>query len=516
MPDVPPDELQHKYDALQRKLVPLWQVIGRPDLGGSDEDENTIIVIPSLTVDMALTTSIQQAYEERFLFMLLLLRQPRVRLVYVTSGEVAPTIVDYYLHLLPGVTSSNARKRLFLVSPLDGSSRPLSRKLLDRPRLLEHIRSLAIDVDRAHIVPFNTTDLERELAVRLGIPMYAADPRFFALGTKSGSRRIFAEEGVSHPGGFEDLTSEEDVVAALLQMRRARPAMQRAIVKLNEGVSGLGNAVVELHGVPIPGDPGEYAAVQGRLREMQLESPEATYAAYLQKLQESGAIVEEFLGGDEIRSPSAQIRVTPLGDVELLSTHDQVLGGPSGQSYLGARFPADQAYGPAIMREAAKVAHRFAREGVIGRFALDFVVVRTRDGEWEPFAIEVNLRKGGTTHPFLTLQYLTDGHFDAALGEFVTSRGDRKCYWASDHVESPAYCMFTPDALFDIVSRHHLHFDHALQTGVILHMVSGVGDLGRFGMTVIADTHEAVEAMYGRAIAIFDDEADAASRAESG
>jgi hypothetical protein len=504
------DDMQRKYDQLQRKLVPLWQVIGRSELGGTDEDDNTIVVIPSLTVDMALTSSVQQAYEERFLFLLLLLRQPRVRMVYVTSGEIAPNIVDYYLHLLPGVTISNARKRLFLISPLDSSSRPLSRKLLDRPRVLEEIRSLAVDVDRAHIVPFNTTDLERELAVRLGIPMYAADPRFFALGTKSGSRRIFTEEGIPHPGGFEDLTTEGDVANAIIQMRSVKPGMRWAIVKLNEGVSGLGNAVVDLQSLPSPGDPNEYPAVERRLREMQFEMPGAAYAPYLDKLQQGGAIVEELLTGDEIRSPSAQMRITPLGEVELLSTHDQVLGGSTGQTYLGARFPADTDYGPMIMREAAKVARRFAREGVIGRFALDFVVVRTHATEWQPFAIEVNLRKGGTTHPFLTLQYLTDGHFDAASGEFITSRGDRKCYRASDHVESPRYRVFTPDALFDIVSRHHLHFDHARQTGVILHMVSGVGDLGRFGMTAIAGDHQQVETMYQRAIDIFDAEAGAA------
>lgn len=70
--------------------------------------------------------------------------------------------------------------------------------------------------------------------------------------------------------------------------------------------------------------------------------------------------------------------------------------------------------------------------------------------------------------------------------------------------------MFTPDTLFDIVSRHHLHFDHASQTGVILHMVSGVGDLGRFGMTVIADDHDEVAALYARTVAIFDQEAQAA------
>ncbi len=507
------DDIQERYDRLQQRLVPLWEIIGRSQLGGTDEDENTIVVVPSLTVDLELSASVQQAYEERFLFMLLLLRQPLIRMVYVTSGTVAPDIIDYYLHLLPGVTSGNARKRLFLVSPLDLSPRPLTQKLLDRPRLLEHIRSLAVNVERAHIVPFNTTDLERELAIRLGMPMYAADPRFFALGTKSGSRRIFAEEGVSHPLGFEDLASETETVDALLRMRAAKPDMQWAIVKLNEGVSGLGNAVLDLRDLPPAGEPSEYSAVTERLRGMQFEMAGATYSDYLEKLQEGGAIVEEMIVGDEIRSPSAQIRVTPLGEIELLSTHDQVLGGPSGQSYLGARFPADTAYGPVIMREAAKVARRFAREGIIGRFALDFVVVRTAGAGWRPYAIEVNLRKGGTTHPFLTLQYLTDGHFDAERGEFVTSRGDRKCYRASDHVESHAYRALTPDALFDLVSRHHLHFDHAAQVGIILHMMSAVGDEGRFGLTAIADDHAAVEALYERAITIFDGEAEAALQA---
>ena len=94
------------------------------------------------------------------------------------------------------------------------------------------------------------------------------------------------------------------------------------------------------------------------------------------------------------------MRVTPLGKLEVLSTHDQLLGGPSGQSYLGCIFPADPGYATAITREAVKVGERLASEGVIGRFAMDFVAVRSADGSWEPYAIELNLRKGGTTHPF--------------------------------------------------------------------------------------------------------------------
>ena len=80
-----------------------------------------------------------QAIEERFLFLLLLLRQPRLRMVYVTSMPIAPTIVEYYLALLPGVIPSHARARLSLVSVHDSSPRPLSEKLLERPRLLRRI-----------------------------------------------------------------------------------------------------------------------------------------------------------------------------------------------------------------------------------------------------------------------------------------------------------------------------------------------------------------------------------------
>src|SRR6185436_5624961 len=105
---------------------------------------------------------------------------------------------------------------------------------------------------------------------------------------------------------------------------------------------------------------------------------------------DTGGIVEELITGRDFRSPSAQLRVTPLGEVEALSTHDQMLGGPSGQAYLGCRFPADPEYAPAIMAEALKVGRRLAKEGVIGRFALDFVVVRNAKDEWEAYAIEIN------------------------------------------------------------------------------------------------------------------------------
>jgi len=273
--------------------------------------------------------------------------------------------------------------------------------------------------------------------------------------------------------------------------------------------------VVDLTGLPAPGDPKQLPILEDRLRAMKFESKGVTYERYMQMLQERKGVVEERIMGKEFRSPSVQLRVTPLGKVELLSTHDQLLGGPTGQSYLGCVFPADTAYATLITQEAAKVGKRLAKEGVIGRFALDFVVVRGKNGKWEPYAIEINLRKGGTTHPFLTLQFLTDGTYDPETGIFTAPNGQQKFFVASDHVESPRYRTLTPDDLFDIVVRHNLHFDQTRQTGVVFHMMSALGELGRTGLTAVGNSHEDARAMYARAVAVLDQETNEPASATS-
>jgi hypothetical protein len=232
---------------------------------------------------------------------------------------------------------------------------------------------------------------------------------------------------------------------------------------------------------------------------MAFEHPDVVLSDYLANLSEHGGIVEERLHGAEFRSPSVQLRVTPLGEVELLSTHDQLLGGPSGQTYLGCRFPADFGYAQAISREAAKIGARLAQEGVLGRFAVDFVVVRNHHEAWKAYAIEINLRKGGTTHPFLTLQFLTDGKYDPATGLFNAPSGREKHLVATDHLESDFLRTLTIDDLFDVAVRERLHFDQARQTGIVFHMMGTLTELGRVGLTSVGDTPEQADAGYRRA-----------------
>ncbi len=500
-------DLSDAFNRLQAKLPAMWADIGANDPGGRVQKPGTVVVIPSLSVDLEIPTVEQQAYEERFLFMLFLLGQPNIRLVYLSSMVIKPEIVDYYLDILPGAVYSNARKRLFLLSPEDGSSRPLSQKILERPTLIAEMRALIPDLDNAHIVPFNTTDLERELALRLGIPMYAADPDFFAFGTKSGGRQIFEEEGINHPLGEENLKDEAALIDAIATLRARKPEMMAMIVKLNEGVAGLGNAVVDIDELPAPGAAGEAAAIAARLREMLFEDSRATYEDYMAAWREDGGIVEELVEGPVVYSPSVQMRNTPLGEVELLSTHDQMLGGPSGQSFLGASFPADPAYSDVIIVDALKIGQRLGREGVIGRYAVDFLVVREESGAWRPYAIEINLRKGGTTTPYLTLQYLTRGKFNPETGLFHTLHGEEKYYIANDHLKKPHYRVFTPDILFDIFTEHRLHFNHANQVGVVLHMISCVGTNGSLGLTVIGNTKAETAELYDHVQRVLDQEA---------
>ncbi|MHC9293239.1 peptide ligase PGM1-related protein [Mycobacterium sp. LTG2003] len=499
-------ERYRRFDELQRAMPAVWEAMR---LGFDDE---SVVVVPSISIEGPTPKSgtLIQAMEERALFLLLLLRQPQLRMIYVTSQPVSEAIIEYYLGLLPGVIPSHARARLTMVAVGDASPQPLSAKLLARPRLMREIRSLIPNVARSHLIPYNTTAMERDLALIFGIPMYGADPRLAELGSKTGCRRMFEELAVRCPVGAEDLHTVEDIVAGVQSMRRRRPSLTQAIVKLNEGVSGSGNALVDLGGLPDIGAADEAATIAERVLGMQLEAENLALDVYLAAFAEHGGIVEERVTGVALTSPSVQMRVLPNGTVELLSTHDQLLGGKSGQKYLGCVFPADPGYAAAIAEPAMVIGRHLAQLGVLGRFAVDFVVVQDDRGTWSPYAIELNLRKGGTTHPFLTLQFLTDGSYDGERGVFLTPGGSAKYLIATDHLEDDRLKALTVAELFEVIVNHGLHFDQSRRSGVVFHMISCLTECGRIGLTAVGDNPEDTRRIYEEAQAVILQEAELA------
>ncbi|MCA9635161.1 MAG: hypothetical protein KC420_03905, partial [Myxococcales bacterium] len=443
----------------------------------------TAVVIPSQSFDPAELAKIDGIahYEERSLFNLMLLRHPRLKVVFVTSKRLNPLIIDYYLHQMRGVPGEHARARLCLLDCDDASPRPLSAKILERPRLLQRLRQAIDDPAMAHMVVFNSSPLERTLAVQLGIPINGCDPALSQLGHKTGSRQVFKEAGLEVAPGREGLRDTRDLRAALAELWEAAPSARRMVVKLNDSFSGEGNAILDVGplGAVAPGTAGvsaaeREAALGEALPGLRFEAKGLTWEAYSAQFDGMGGVCEVWVEGEGKTSPSVQVRINPLREVQVVSTHDQVLGGPSGQIFLGASFPADPTYRLALQAEAVRVGEVLAARGVIGRFGVDFLVVPELDhGRQRIYAVEINLRAGGTTHPFNTLKFLTDGRYDRATGEFMTPQGQARCYFATDNLRAPHYRGILPIDLLDQMVIDGLHF-RSDETGVVFHLLGAL------------------------------------------
>ena len=197
--------------------------------------------------------------------------------------------------------------------------------------------------------------------------------------------------GCRLPRGSEDVHDLEAVCAAKAAIVAAEPDAVGVVVKHDNSGAGDGNVVVRFDGRR---DPLE------QVREVWAGLP----AWYVDDLR-AGGVVEQLHDAARYSSPSAQVDLRPDGGVTVLATHEQLVGGDNGQVFLGCRFPADPAYAARLGAYAASVGAVLAAEGCRGRVAVDFVATHAAAdddaGGWDVRALEVNLRKGGTTHPLL-------------------------------------------------------------------------------------------------------------------
>ncbi len=500
-------DIPDTFRALQAKFRQRWREIEELDLGDYD-----ILVLPSHSIDQRELLKIpgNHHYEERLLFSLIRLWNPRTRLVYVTSQPLHPIVVDYYLQLLPGIPFSHAYDRLLLLSTYDSSQKPLTQKILERPRLVERIRQ-ALRPERSYITCYNSTPLEQELSVQLGIPLLAAAPELLYLGTKSGSRRVFEECGVPHPDGSPLVWTAEDLAETAAELWERQPNLRRMVIKLNVGFSGEGNALLDLrpiHKLLPKSHAQRVAALSEHFSTLRFQSSCETWPSFSSRIPEVGAIVEAFIEGEQKRSPSVQGLIAPTGEVEILSTHDQILGGPDGQIFLGCSFPADAAYRLDLQELGLRIGENLAEKGVIERFGVDFIAVQQPDGSWDLQAIEINLRKGGTTHPFMTLKFLTHGHYNFTNGLFYSQQGHAKYYIASDNLQKDQYRGLLPSDLMDIIAYHRLHFDSSTQTGTVFHLIGSLSEYGKVGLTSIGNSLEEAQAIYDRVVQVLDQETE--------
>jgi hypothetical protein len=473
------------FDALQRRFAEQYQ-----ESDPLETDDGAVVVVPSLTFPVGELRKIVaiQHYEERLLYLLLLLGRPGVRVVYLSSLPIEPAIVDYYLSFLPD--PGDARGRLHMLSVGDPEPRPLTAKLLERPDLVEQVRDIVDDQSEAFMLPFNVTTLEGRLAEWLRLPLYGPGPALIGLGSKTGSRRIARSAGVSVLEGAEDLWSVAEVERAVRHLHQRVPPLQGAVVKLNHGFSGQGNAVVHFDGLasPLEASRTTFCAEQ------------ESWGSFAAKIREAGAVVEELLRAPGVVSPSVQLRISPGGVPRVVSTHDQVLGGPNNQVYLGCRFPADRRYRATIQRAAMGAARVLAAHGVIGSFGIDFFVVPDGGG-FRVFLAEINLRVGGTTHPFGMVSLASGGHYDPASGQ-LRAGGRPKHYVSTDNLKSRRLAGVGPDRVIQLLRHRGLAFDQLPMTGATLHLLGALRGYGKMGVTCVGDSPEEAEERYREIVAL--------------
>ncbi len=441
-------------------------------------------------------------YEERLLVFLQLLRRPAARVIYLTSDTLDPLVPDYALDLVSSLPKAHARRRLTMFDCGDREPSPLTQKILSRPLLVEAIRQAAGDPLDACLVAFSGSALERELALRLGIPLYAADPDLSHLGSKSGSRRIFRDSGVPTADGLEDLCDEHDVAEALTELRTRDGGLRQALIKLNDSFGAGGNVLFSFDGAP---GTGLRDWIKRELpRRAVFASPPDSWESYLAKLAAMGAVVERYLIGPQTRSPSVQLLLSPEGTVRILSSQDQILSGPMKQIFVGGTFPADGEYRAQIHDLALRAGRSLAARSVVGPLSIDFLSVRTTAG-WLHHGLEINLRMGGGTAPYFLLHGLVDGEFDARTGSYIGPDGQPRCYFATDRLQHDRYRALRLLDVLDAALRNGLHYRCATMQGVAFYML-GALEIGRLGVVAIDRSRDGATRRYEQVVAMLDAE----------
>jgi hypothetical protein len=442
---------------------------------------HVVISLPSLNIADSLLAHYADrlpALEQRYLLAVALLaRIPTCEMVLVCSAAPTPDVLDQHFGDLPADVRDDCRRRFHLLDVGDTTPRSLTAKLVGRPDLLARLRDL-VDGRPAYIEPWNVTDAEVRLAEAIGVPVNGTSPELWHLGAKSSGRRLFREAGVPVPEGVEDVRTVDGVRAAIDVVRERRSGAPGVVVKLDDSAAGDGNRVLRF-------DTEDAAGPS-------LASLDPEYVAELTH----GGIVEELVIGEPFSSPSVQLDLVPNGQPVLLSTHEQVLGGVDAQVYLGCRFPAEEEYAAQIGALGLAAAEALARRGALGRVGIDFAVGREPDGSPRVCALEVNLRKGGTTHPYAALRNLVPGHYDAQAGRWFALDGTPRFYEATDNLVEEDWTGRDPREVVGVVRRHGMAFDHGSGTGVVLHMLSCLAIDGRLGLTAFGSSREHAQYLF--------------------
>jgi hypothetical protein len=115
---------------------------------------------------------------------------------------------------------------------------------------------------------------------------------------------------------------------------------------------------------------------------------------------------------------------------------------------------------------------------------LDLLARRETQG-WRLWAIEINLRKGGTTHPFQLAATACGARFDRGSGLLHNGDGVAVFYEASDELQRTHWRGLLPEQWIDAMVRGGLYFNSSRRRGCIPMRLGALSEHGLLGATCI-------------------------------
>ncbi|MGB0453239.1 MAG: hypothetical protein ACPGJV_05950 [Bacteriovoracaceae bacterium] len=475
--------------SVKTEMAKLKNVFSRIERGRQVQ----IVACPSISLKREDVENIKgiDFYEMRSLWQILYATKENINVLYLSSNPVETENVKHLLSCV-GVTDE-IKKRIQFFDLCDSQHQgPLSEKVMKSDKALQAIRNSIIR-NASFLMPFTYSESEKKLAESLGIPVFGCHPDLHYWQTKSGNKVVFNRAQIPHPDGQEDLKSKEDILFALMNTWRRNPEVQIFLVKLDSGVSGEGNAKIQFDTAFETFESWtlseKLSYLESKLEQMKFQNQSITLESFLERFR-AGGIVEVFLSGEDFYSPSAQGYITPRSEVRLLSTHNQILD-ESGMKYLGCVFPAGNDIRDSLSTYTKKIGQELAKEGIIGFFSVDFIVYK-RDGKRHIKVIEVNIRQGGTTHPYQTTKLMTESKYDEDQGVLVDKNGRAVYYNANDNFCRDEFKGKCPGDLLSYLSKHNIIFNKEKSSGAVFHMLNSFGVYGKLGYTVIGGSKDEV------------------------
>lgn len=490
----------------QRAQLTAWQSrkdAGRPVM---------LIAVPSLNLPPAEIAGIKgiELYEHRGLWNVLrTLRDPQLHVLLITSQPVPATALAHLFEGLSPRELTGIQNRIHYLPLNRPGMEYLSDKIQSSPQVLRQIRNLVRQALGEDLSAQNTVlhgfISETSLALlgqTLGIAVTGMHEALTYLNSKSGNREIAVEAHIPFPSGFNNLRSLESIAQAVDQLFISAQGQGSAWLKTNYGTSGEGIIQIKFKELNLTLDQ-DPALRQHKIRRHleTLEQRGKTWDSLFARIRTDGAVIE--LGVTHQQAPSVQLQINGNGKIDVLSTHMQILDGPT---YKGSRQPSydDPQVVQRLTDYAVAYASTLARYGVVGRIALDFFEVRHSNGDVDFVFGEANIREGGTTHPRETVAILANAVYDPARGGLVSRTTGRKLYYVmTDNFVRESLKGQNLENLWARFTQHpeyrQLAFDPKLDRGVKFHMLAAIPAVGKVGLTAFGSSPAEAQRLFDRA-----------------